>query len=323
MADKKKATSTATSSEEKEEKIQEEKVLTEEEMHDEFIRLMKSGEYATTVRNAKASVFTNLFEKAKYALKLFKVFHPEITDISIDDIDIVTLEVTLVNSPYNDLGILAKDKFIILVEAQSTWSVNILIRILIYLAYSYKNYITSHGLDVYDSKIIRLPKPEFYVVYTGSKKVPEEIRLSKEFFNGEDIDIDIRAKVITKSVKGDILDQYIEFAHEFDRNRVKFGNAEDAAQATYKHCIQNDILAEYFIEQGQKEAIGLMKLLFDEETMMRNHDISLIRNTERRMFVNVYQDLGHSLADTTRAFINKFKVGEETAREDIAEYWKK
>ena len=117
MADKKKATSTAKSSEEKEEKIQEEKVLTEEEMHDEFIRLMKSGEYATTVRNAKASVFTNLFEKAKYALKLFKVFHPEITDISIDDIDIVTLEVTLVNSPYNDLGILAKDKFIILVEA--------------------------------------------------------------------------------------------------------------------------------------------------------------------------------------------------------------
>lgn len=301
----------------------EKKVPTLEEMHEEFIKLMKSGEYATAVRNAKATVFTDVFDKAKYALQLFKVFHPEINDITIDDIDIITLEVTLVNSPYNDLGILVKDRFIIRVEAQSTCSVNILIRILIYVAYSYKNYIKAHNLDVYSSKVVKIPKPEFYVVYTGKDKVPSEIKLSEEFFNGADIDLDLRAKVITKSMKGDVLDQYIEFAHEFDRNKDKFGNSDKAANATYDYCIKNGILAEYFIEKGKKEAIGLMKLLFDQETIMRNHDASLIRDTSRRVFVEAAQRFGQSLNDTLKAFIDEFKVDEETAKKDVEEYWKK
>ena len=304
-------------------KTSEKKVPTPEEMHEEFIRLMKSGEYATSVRNAKATVFTDVFDRAEYALQLFNVFHPEITDITIDDIDIITLEVTLVNSPYNDLGILAKDRFIILVEAQSTWSVNILVRILIYVAYSYKNYITAHNLDVYGSKAVKIPKPEFYVVYTGDEKVPSKIKLSKEFFGGADIDLDVRAKVLTKSVKGDVLDQYIEFTHEFDRNRKKFGSADKVASATYEYCMKNGILAEYFIEKGKKEAIGLMKLLFDQETIMRNHEASLVRDTEMRMFVEMSQEFGKTLADTLKAFIQRFKVEEETAREDVAEYWKK
>lgn len=73
---------------------------TKKEMHAEFISLMKGGEYATTSRNAKANVFTDVFERKKYALELFKVLHPEMTKITADDIDVVTLEVTLMNSPY-------------------------------------------------------------------------------------------------------------------------------------------------------------------------------------------------------------------------------
>lgn len=71
------------------------------------------------------------------------------------------------------------------------------------------------------------------------------------------------------------------------------------------------------------EAIGLMNLLFDQETIMRNHEISLIRETERRVFISTCQRFGQTLAETVRAFIDEFKVDEETAREDIAEYWKK
>ena len=73
---------------------------TKKEMHADFINLMKGGEYATTSRNAKANVFTDVFERKKYALELFKVLHPEMTKITADDIDVVTLEVTLMNSPY-------------------------------------------------------------------------------------------------------------------------------------------------------------------------------------------------------------------------------
>lgn len=49
------------------------------------------------------------------------------------------------------------------------------------------------GQDIYGSKKLVLPKPEIYVIYTGSRKArPKTISFAKEFF-GE---------------KGDIINQY-------------------------------------------------------------------------------------------------------------------
>ena len=317
MANKK--TKKKTEQEEKTEK----KELTEEEKHEKFVKLMLEGEYSTTARSIKANVFTDVFERKEYALKLVKVFHPELSDIKIEDIDIITLKIALMNAPYNDLGLLVKDKIVILVEAQSTWSDNILIRILIYLAYTYKNYILAHGLDVYQKNAIQLPKPEFYVVYTGDEEHPKEIKFSEKFFGGADIDIEIKATVITESEKGNVLDQYIEFAHTFDRNRETFGRVREAARATVEHCLENGILVDYIKEKGIEEVIGLMEFIFDQETIMRNHDLSLVRNTERRMFVEAAQKFGHTLAETIKAFVEQFHVDKEVAEKDIKEYWKK
>ncbi|MCI5500596.1 MAG: hypothetical protein MR409_01565 [Lachnospiraceae bacterium] len=74
------------------------------------------------------------------------------------------------------------DRLIILFEAQSTWSPNILIRPLLYVATTYQNYINERNLDVYSSKKISIPKPELYVIYTGDhKERPKEMILSEEF----------------------------------------------------------------------------------------------------------------------------------------------
>lgn len=66
----------------------------------------------------------------------------------------------------------------ILVEAQSTWTANIIIRALEYLVNSYRRYFTDNNMDLYKSKKVKLPKPELYVIYTGSRKTrPERITL--------------------------------------------------------------------------------------------------------------------------------------------------
>ena len=39
--------------------------------------------------------------------------------------------------------------------------------------------------------------------------------------------------------------------------------------------------------------------------------------------VSMCKRFGQTLAETVRAFIDEFKVDEETAKEDVAEYWKK
>ncbi len=50
---------------------------------------------------------------------------------------------------------------------------NIVVRILLYLASKWKEYIEKNKLDVYGSKI-KLPKPEFYMIFTGDRKNQKE-----------------------------------------------------------------------------------------------------------------------------------------------------
>ena len=87
---------------------------------------------------------------------------------------------------YNDLGFMIDKRLIILVEAQSTWTANIILRALMYLAQTYHDYIAKEELNVYSSKALDLPEPEMYVIYTGNKKIAKEsITLSEEFFGGK------------------------------------------------------------------------------------------------------------------------------------------
>ena len=148
-------------------------------------------------RTAKNSVFLDLFQDKKNLLKLYKALHPEDTDATEDKLDIVTIDNVLTDNLYNDLGIMVSgNKLLLLLEAQSSWTVNILIRILLYLAQSYHEYFERTSQSLYKSKKVKMPKPELYIIYTGNKgRKPDIISLSKEFFDGADIDIEIKAKV--------------------------------------------------------------------------------------------------------------------------------
>jgi len=60
------------------------------------------------------------------------------TDATEDMIQNVNIRNVLTNRLYNDLGFMARDRLVILVEAQSTWSINIIVRAFMYLAQSYQ-----------------------------------------------------------------------------------------------------------------------------------------------------------------------------------------
>ena len=67
-----------------------------------------------------------------------------------------------------------------------------------------------------------MPKPELYVIFTGNKgRKPDKISLSKEFFEGEDIDIEVKAKVIYESDTDDIINQYVAAVFHIPLNCLK------------------------------------------------------------------------------------------------------
>ena len=238
-------------------------------------------------RTAKNSVFLDLFQNKSYLLKLYKTLHPEDTTATEDSLTDVTITNVLTDNLYNDLGFIVNNKLMILVEAQSTWTVNILVRILLYLAQSYHEYFQRTSQDYYKSKKVKMPKPELYVIFTGNKgRKPDKISLSKEFFEGAVIDIDVKAKVIYESDTDDIINQYIIFCKVFNEQTKQHGMTQKAVMETIRICKDKNVLKEY-LNQREKEVVTIMMSLFDEEQIIKSfirserHDAD--RETAERM----------------------------------------
>ena len=282
----------------------------------------ETKEYVRSRREAKNTVFVDLFQFPEYRYQLFRTLHPEMTDVSEDDVIEITLHPVILNHPYNDLGLLVKDKLLIFVEAQSTWSINILIRIMLYLALTYQDYINEHELNVYSTTKIDLPVPEFYVIYTGDHKVKKDIiTLKEDFFCNREIGIDLSAMVIYSENEKDIIGQYIIFCHVLDAQVKLYGRTQKAIEETIRICKDKGVLKEYLTGR-EKEVITMTMTLFDQDKAMEMYTKEITRNTEIKTAVEVYQEVGTSFPDTIKIIAKKFGFTQDKSKDQVKAYWK-
>ena len=226
-------------------------------------------------RNLKDSVFTFLFRQPEYTRQLYLALHPEDTEVTEADCKLVTLENVLANGQYNDLGFQVNDRLLLLVEAQSTFSENITLRMLLYLAETYKQYIEEHKLDLYSTKAVKIPKPELYVIFTGDRtNAPEMLLLSSLYGSGGSAEIKVTVRRDTGS--SDILDQYVRFCRISDEQRAKHGRSQLAIEETIRICTEQGILVE-FLGSRKQEVQDIMVTLFDQEKVMEFHDYNLAK----------------------------------------------
>ena len=107
-------------------------------------------------RTIKASVFSDLFGDKKYLLQLYRTLHPEDTTATETDLTDITIENVMVDGLYNDLGFMVSNRLMILLEAQSTWTENILIRALLYMAKTWQRHLSDLGENLYASRRVKL-----------------------------------------------------------------------------------------------------------------------------------------------------------------------
>ncbi len=116
-----------------------------------------------------------------------------------------------------------------------------------------------------------MPKPELYIIFTGDKgRKPDTISLSQEFFDGADIDIEVKAKVIYESDTEDIINQYIIFCKVFDEQRKLYGMTEQTVKETIRICKDRNILKEYLMSR-EVEVVTIMMSLFNDEQIMKTY----------------------------------------------------
>lgn len=274
-------------------------------------------------QTVKDSVFTDLFGNPKYLLQLYQALHPEDTDVKEEDLKTITLENIFTDGIYNDLGFAKGDTLMIMTEAQSTWTVNIIIRALEYLVNSYRRYFSENGEDLYRSRKVTLPKPELYVIYTGNRKTrPKEITLSEEFFGGEKAAIEVTVKMLYDGREGDIINQYVSFTKVLNEQVKKHGRTRDAVHETIRICKDSNVLKEY-LEKRESEVVDIMMQLYDQEEVMRVHILSERRDSGIMNVVTALKGIGLSFAEVVNKIAEQFSLTKERAEREVNEYWDK
>lgn len=234
---------------------------------------------ATMQRNVNDSVFVNIFRHKKYLVELYQVLHPE-DEVNEDDLELVTIENILAHDMYNDLGFLVKNKLIVLVEAQTTWSTNIIMRMFLYLARTYQDLISKNRdlrVRLYGSKNMELPTPELYVIYTGERGDKSEVlSLKDNVFPGTD-NIELKAKVIfADKYSRDIVNQYISFCGILkEQMSVCNGDKETAIRETIRICIEHGNLSTYLSAHKKEVEDKMFAMLTQEE--INNDRIEIAR----------------------------------------------
>ena len=278
-------------------------------------------------RSVKDSVFTYLFKQPEYTRQLYLALHPEDTDVKESDFKLVTLENVLTTGFYNDLGIQVRNRLILLVEAQSTFSVNIALRMLLYLAGTYKEYIEEQKLDLYGSHPVEIPRPELYVVYTGGREeIPETLHLSDLYQGAGSAEVEV--KVLRDDGTGDILDQYVRFCKIADEQREKYGLTQQAIDETIRICIAENVLAP-FLASRQKEVLEIMVTLFDQEKIAEIHDYNVAKAARQegreegiRAMVSTLRSMSVEQKQIAQKLVEQFGLLPQAAEEKVKQYWK-
>ena len=233
-------------------------------------------------QTTKDSVFINLFSNHEYQMLLYKELFPEDKTIKPEDLELFRVERILTNHPYNDLGLLARRKLIVLAEAQTKWSVNIIYRLAEYYFQSMEDFIYKTGMNVHGAPKIDLLDVEAFVIYPGTDKVSDVISLRDVFFNGDPSKPDFKAKVIHGSYKGGIIEEYINFCRVYDMQRDIHKNDMEPQKGIAKTvdiCIEKGYLRKY-LQEHRAEVEKIMFDMYNPEYVKEREQLSRIYESE-------------------------------------------
>ena len=228
----------------------------------------------TINRTFKSTVFIMLFEDKKNLLELYNAISGKhYTDPEL--LEINTLENAIYMSIQNDVSFLI-DGRLSLYEHQSTYNPNLPLRFLLYIANQYAN--ITKDMNLYGSKIVEIPTPEFIIFYNGKKDCPDRqvMKLSDMYtVKEESYKLELEATMLNISGTHNqplkeacrTLKEYAIYTDKIRRYTEEM-SLEDAVERAICECIEEGILKE-FLEQHRAEAKAMSIFEYDQEKHLR------------------------------------------------------
>ena len=163
-----------------------------------------------------------------------------------------------------------------LYEHQSTYSPNLPVRYLLYVADVYSDY--TKDMNLYGSRPVKLPTPKFVIFYNGQAEQPDrkEVKLSELFTIPEsEPSLELTAVMLNIN-KGHnrklmetcrTLHDYAEYTSRVREYAAEM-SLDEAVERAITECISEGILAD-FLRKNRVEAKKVSIYEYDEERHMR------------------------------------------------------
>lgn len=224
----------------------------------------------TANRNYKDSLFRDIFNSEERLAEICGALLGSV--VSAEDITLTTMDETLFSGIKNDVSFIVRRQYVLLAEHQSTLNANMPLRLLMYLAEIYRQYVDEDA--IYKKELIPLPAPKFYVFYNGEAYMPDHstLRLSNAF-KGREGAMELVVEVLNINdhpdrpifEKSHALKSYSVFVAKV-RECVRTGSALEAAvDNAVRYCIAHDYLGDYFRKKHTEEVFDMLDFAWNQE----------------------------------------------------------
>lgn len=198
-------------------------------------------------RTQKSRIFEMVFRDKRELLGLCNAVNGTSYE-NPEQLEINTLENAIYLSMHNDLSFII-DSRLALYEHQSTYSPNLPLRYLIYVADLYSRITKDKNL--YGTRIVKLPTPRFLIFYNGVQELPDvmEMKLSDAFQVKEDeYSLELRATLLNINPGHNqklletckTLGDYSRYS-DLVRTYAKTMKLKDAVERAIDQCIRDDV----------------------------------------------------------------------------------
>ena len=222
-------------------------------------------------REYKSSVFTTYFSDPKHAANLYQSLSNGET-VQPEDIEFVTLDNAIYLNRKNDFAFTSQGKVLIVGEHQSTLNPNMPLRSAIYYGRTMERLIPAN--NIYKTKLIHIPTPEFYIFYNGTKQHPVEsiLKLSDAYIEKTDepmLDLTVKMININPVNNHPILQKsrsmyeyscFIQKVRDYEKPGEPLTNAIEAA---IQDCLREGIMVDFLSKHGSE----VSNMLFTEFNM--------------------------------------------------------
>lgn len=287
----------------------------------------------TANREYKSRMFAMLFSNKKELLELYNALNG--THYADEELlEINTLENAVYMAMQNDVSCII-DMRLALYEHQSTYSPNLPLRYLMYVADIYSAFTRNKNL--YGTKLVEIPTPKFVIFYNGQTEQPEvrELKLSDAFTVKEEIpDLELKATMynINRGHNKKLLDtcktlkDYAEYTARV-REYARTMEIEDAVEQAITECINEGILSD-FLRQNRAEAKKVSIYEYDEQQHMEfvreegwEDGKKEGRKEGAKALIETLGEMGMDKAAVVSKLTEKFSMNCEEALALVEKYW--